>query len=72
MTIPTEAARGKEKNMNSTRKPEKDGTIRWFPIRRGDGLVTGWIELMFSKYCGWVSMPNSRWKDTKDGTPREI
>ena len=46
--------------------PQKDA--RWSPIRRGDGLITGHIEVWYAKSLGrWVTVPGASRFLTREG-----
>lgn len=39
---------------------------KWTPIKNGRGVVTGYIEMFWSKGCGWVTIPGvSRFSTTE-------
>ena len=40
-------------------------TSKWATIKRGDGKITGYIELFYAKHMDkWVSIPGvSRWRN---------
>jgi hypothetical protein len=37
---------------------EMSNSSKWFPIKRGDGKVTGYIEMFWHKATGqWMTVP---------------
>jgi hypothetical protein len=44
-------------------KPAASRPPKWVAVKRGDGTITGYIEMFWAPH-GWVTIPGaSRWKD---------
>lgn len=38
---------------------DKSMNTKWWPVKRGDGTVTGWLEVFNAGDGRWVSIPGS-------------